>query len=237
VYLDGLVTKIRDKGVVENKTIYLAVGVAPDGAKDVLGLWIQTTEGAKFWLAILNELKQRGVRDILILCADGLTGMPQAVEAAFPKTIFQTCIVHMIRAGLRYVSWKDRRHVAAALRNVYTAPNAEEARRALDAFEREYGKKHPTIAPMWRARWEEITPFHAFPQEIRRATYTTNAFEAINRRLRKVLKTKGHMPNDEAALKLLYLNLRFERQWMRAPHHWPEAMQQFVIYFEGRLPQ
>ncbi len=237
VYLDALVTKIRDKGVVENKSVYLAVGVTPDGVKDVLGMWIQSTEGAKFWLSILNELKQRGIRDILILCADGLTGMPQAVEAAFPKTIFQTCIVHMIRSSTRYVPWKERRSVCAELRKIYTAANEEDARRALDAFEKIYGKRYPMIAPAWRTRWEEITPFLAFPPEIRRATYTTNAIEALNRHLRKTLKTKGHMPTEEAALKLIFMSMKNARRWMRPAPGWQQAMLQFVIYFEGRFPQ
>ena len=237
VYLDALVTKIRDKGIVENKSVYLAVGVTPDGSKDVLGMWIQSTEGAKFWLAILNELKQRGVQDILILCADGLKGMPEAAEAAFPKTIFQTCIVHMIRASTRYVPWKERRSVCAELRKVYTAPTKEDAQRALDAFEKQYGKRYPMIAPAWRARWEEVTPFLAFPQEIRHAIYTTNAVEALNRHLRKALKTKGHLPTEEAALKLLYLNVGTALRWKRPPHGWTQAALQFAIYFPERFPQ
>lgn len=237
VYLDALVTKIREKGVVENKSVYLAVGVQPTGEKDVLGMWIQTTEGAKFWLAILNELKQRGVSDILILCADGLKGMPEAVEAAFPKTIFQTCIVHMIRASTRYVPWKERRAVCAELRKVYTAANKDDAKHALDDFEKAYGKRYPMIAPAWRARWEEVTPFLAFPQEIRHSIYTTNAVEALNRHLRKALKTKGSLPTEEAALKLLYLNAQTALRWKRAPPGWQKAALQFAIYFEERFPQ
>ncbi|MGH9893416.1 MAG: IS256 family transposase, partial [bacterium] len=217
VYLDALVTKIRDKGTVENKSIYLAVGVLPDGAKEVLGMWIQSTEGAKFWLAILNELQQRGVQDILVLCADGLTGMPEAVEAAFPKTIFQTCIVHVIRSSTRFVPWKDRRNVCAALRRVYTAPSEEAARHALDEFEAEHGPRYPMIASAWRARWAEISPFLAFPQEIRRAIYTTNAIEALNRHVRKALKTKGHLPTEDAALKLVYLNILTAKRWGSRP--------------------
>jgi transposase-like protein len=237
VYLDALVTKIREKGVVENKSVYLAVGVQPTGEKDVLGMWIQTTEGAKFWLAILNELKQRGVSDILILCADGLKGMPEAVEAAFPKTIFQTCIVHMIRASTRYVPWKERRAVCAELRKVYTAANKDDAKHALDDFEKAYGKRYPMIAPAWRARWEEVTPFLAFPQEIRHSIYTTNAVEALNRHLRKALKTKGSLPTEEAALKLLYLNAQTALRWKRASPGWQKAALQFAIYFEERFPQ
>lgn len=237
VYLDALVVKIRDTGVVENKSVYLAVGVTPTGEKDVLGMWIQSTEGAKFWLAILTELKQRGVQDILVLCADGLKGMPEAVEAAFPKTIFQTCIVHMIRATTRYVPWKERRGVCAELRKVYTAANKEDAARALDDFEKQHGKRYPMIAPAWRARWEEVTPFLAFPQEIRHAIYTTNAVEALNRHFRKVLKTKGHLPNDEAALKLLYLHFKTASKWIRSPPGWQQAALQFAIYFGERYPQ
>lgn len=237
VYLDALVVKIRDKGLVENKSVYLAVGVQPDGAKDVLGMWIQSTEGAKFWLAILTELKQRGVNDILVLCADGLKGMPEAVEAAFPKTIFQTCIVHMIRNSTRYVPWKERRTVCAELRKVYTAATKEDASRALDEFEKAYGKRYPMIAPAWRARWEEVTPFLAFPQEIRHSIYTTNAVEALNRQFRKVLKTKGHLPTEEAALKLLYLHFKTGQHWIRPPPGWQQARLQFAIYFGERFPQ
>ncbi|MCA1811248.1 MAG: IS256 family transposase [Halobacteriales archaeon] len=235
VYLDALVTKIRDKGSVVNKSIYLAVGVNPDGGKEVLGMWIQTTEGAKFWLAILTELQQRGIQDILVLCADGLTGMPEAVEAAFPKTIFQTCIVHVIRASTRFVPWKDRRNVCAALRGIYTATDVEAARHALDEFEAEHGKRYPMIAPAWRARWTEITPFLAFPPEIRRAIYTTNAIEALNRHIRKSLKTKGSLPTEEAALKLVYLNILTAKRWGKAPPNWQQAKLQLAIHFGERF--
>ncbi len=237
VHLDAPVTKIRDKGVVENKSVHLAVGVAPTGEKDVLGMWIQTTEGAKFWLAILNELKQRGVADILVLCADGLTGMPQAVEAAFPKTIFQTCIVHVIRSSTRFVPWKERERVCAQLRRVYRAIDEDDARHALDEFETQYGARFPMIAQVWRARWEEVTPFLAFPQEIRRAIYTTNAIEALNRHIRKALKTKGHLPTEESALKLVYLNIKTAQRWRRPPPGWQKAALQFAIYFGERFPQ
>lgn len=237
VYLDALVVKIRDKGVVENKSLYVAVGITPEGSKDVLGMWIQTTEGAKFWLAILTELKQRGVEDVLVLCADGLTGMPQAVEAAFPKTIFQTCIVHMIRASTRFVPWKERAAVCGELRNVYTAIDRDDAKRALDLFEEKYGRRFPMIAQSWRARWEEVTPFLQFPQEIRRAIYTTNAIEALNRHLRKALKTKGHLPTEDAALKLVYLNIKTAHRWSRSPPGWQTMALQFAIYFPERFPQ
>lgn len=237
VYLDALMVKIRDKGLVENRAVYVVVGVDMDGQKDVLGMWIQTTEGAKFWLAILNELKQRGVEDILVLCADGLTGLPQAVEASFPTTIFQTCIVHMVRSSTRFVPWKERKAVCADLRKIYTAPNVEAAEDALEDFEAAWGERFPMIGKAWRERWDEITPFLAFPAEIRRAVYTTNAIEALNRILRKVLKTRGHMPNHEAALKLLFLAIRnAKKTWGRPHHSWSQARLQFAIHFGDRIP-
>jgi putative transposase len=238
VYLDALVLKIRDKAGVRNKSVYLVVGVKVDGTKEVLGMWIEATEGAKFWLTILTELRQRGVEDILVLCADGLTGMPEAVEAAFPETVFQTCIVHLVRSSVRFVPWKERRAVCADLRSIYTADSVEAAEAALDAFETTWGKRFPMIAPAWRRRWAEITPFLAYPQEIRRAIYTTNAIEALNRQLRKVLKTRGHMPSDQAALKLLYLAIRnASKKWGGRDKRWTKALLQFAIYFEGRIPE
>lgn len=237
VYLDALVLKIRDKGMVQNRAVYVVVGVDLDGSKDVLGLWVQTTEGAKFWLAILDELKQRGVEDILILCADGLTGLPQAVEAAFPATIFQTCIVHMIRSSTRFVPWKERRAVCKDLRAVYTAVDADDAAKALKAFEAVWGERFPMIGKAWRERWDVITPFLAFPQEVRRAIYTTNAIEALHRILRKTLKTRGHMPNDEAALKLLFLAIRnAKKTWGNPQPKWSQARLQFAIHFGDRIP-
>ena len=237
-YLDALVIKVRDKSGVQNKSVYIVVGVRPDGSKDVLGLWMQATEGAKFWLTILSELRQRGVEDILVLCADGLTGLPEAVESSFPKAIFQTCIVHMVRSITRFVPWKDRKAVCADLRLVYTAPSAEAAEEALDSFEEKWGDRFPMIATAWRRRWDEVTPFLAFPPEIRRAIYTTNAIEALNRQLRKVLKTRGHMPNEQAALKLLYLAIRnAQKNWGGRDRRWNTALLQFAIYFEGRIPE
>ena len=230
--------KIRDKGVVQNKAVYLAVGVTMDGAKDVLGMWIQQTEGAKFWMAILNELRNRGVQDILILCADGLTGLPEAVAAVFSATIFQTCIVHMVRSSTRFVSWKERKAVCADLRNIYTAETRDAAEDALDEFDRRWSRVYPTIAASWRKRWEEIVPFLEFSPEIRKAIYTTNAIEALNRQLRKVVKTRGHMPSDDAALKLLFLALRNAKKvWGRPFPQWNRCVAQFAISFEGRLPQ
>lgn len=238
VYLDALVVKIRDKGVVQNKAVYLAVGVGLDGNKDVLGMWIQQTEGAKFWMNILTELRNRGVQDVLVLCADGLTGLPDAVAAVFPETVFQTCIVHMVRSSTRYVSWKERKLVCADLRRIYTAQTRAAAELALDEFEKRWEKQYPTIATTWRKRWEEIVPFLDFPPEIRRAVYTTNAIEALNRQLRKVLKTRGHLPSDDAAFKLIFLALRNAKKvWGKPFPQWNRSLAQFAICFEGRFPQ
>jgi putative transposase len=238
VYLDALVLKIRDKGVVRNKAVYIAVGLGVDGRKEVLGLWIQNTEGAKFWLAILTELRQRGVQDVLVMCADGLTGLPAAVEAAFPEAIFQTCIVHMVRASTRFVPWKDRKAVCADLRTVYTAASVDDAKHALDAFEAKWAARFPMIAASWRNRWSEITPFLAFPAEVRHAIYTTNAIEALNRHLRKTLKTRGALPDDDAALKLLFLAIRnAKNSWGGRNRSWHQALLQFAIHFEGRIPE
>jgi putative transposase len=237
VYLDALVVKMRDKGgSVMNKSVYLVVGVHADGTKDVLGLWIAPTEGAKFWLSVLTDLRQRGVQDILVLCADGLKGLPEAVEAAFPQTIFQTCIVHMVRSSTRFVPWKERKAVCADLKQIYGAENVDTAELALLEFEEKWGARYPMIVSSWRTRWAEITPFLAFPPEIRRAIYTTNAIEALNRQLRKVLKTKGALPSDDAAAKLLYLALRnAKKTWGGRQSDWTQALLQFAIHFEGRI--
>ncbi|MCA9632887.1 MAG: IS256 family transposase [Myxococcales bacterium] len=238
VYIDALVVKIRHKGVVQNRAVHVAVGVRVDGRKEVLGMWIAATEGAKFWLAILTELQQRGVRDIFVLCADGLKGLPEAVEASFPETIFQTCIVHLIRSSTRYVTWSERRGLCAELRKLYTAADEEAAMVAFEQFEAAHGDKYPTVVKAWRDRWEEWTPFLTFPQEIRRIIYTTNAIEALHRQLRKVLKTRGHLPSDDAALKLLFLAVRnAESSWGGRTRSWSKALMQFAIHFEGRLPQ
>jgi putative transposase len=235
VYIDALMTKIRDKGVVQNKAIYTVLGVAADGEKDVLGFWTQPAEGAKFWLNIFGELRQRGVQDILIVCADGLTGIGDAIEAAFPHAIHQTCIVHLIRSSTRLVPWKDRKAVCADLKAVYTATDAVDAEAALDAFEAKWGKRFPMVAPAWRRRWAEVVPFLAFPPELRKAIYTTNAVESFNSQLRKVLKTRGHMPNDEAALKLLFLATRHATKRWKPKREWILALMQFAIFFEGRF--
>jgi putative transposase len=236
VYLDALVVKIRDHGTVQHKAVYLAVGVGPDGMKDVLGMWIQSTEGAKFWLSILSELRQRGVKDILVLCADGLTGLPQAVEAAFPNAIFQTCIVHMVRASTRFVPWGDRSTVCADLRQIYTAIDEAKARDALTAFDQKWSQRFPMIAKAWRERWDEIAPFLAFPPEIRKAIYTTNAIESLNRIIRKTLKTRGQLPSDDAASKLIYLGIRnAKKTWGTRYLYWSQALLQFMIHFGDRI--
>jgi putative transposase len=203
--------KTREDNVVRNKAVYLALGVRRDGSREILGLWIETTEGAKFWMKVFNDLKTRGVNDILIAVTDGLTGMPAALAAVFPRTTLQTCVVHLIRNSLDYASWKDRKPLAAALRPIYAAANACAAPRlrtraclaALDAFaDGEWGRKFPTVAAAWRRAWDQVIPFFTFPPEIRRVIYTTNAIESVNARLRKIIKTRGHFPTDDAANKL-----------------------------------
>lgn len=239
VYLDALVVKVRDQGSVQNKSLYIVIGVDDEGKREVLGLWLQRTEGAKFWLSILNELRHRGVQDILFLCADGLTGLSEAVEASFPRAVFQTCVVHLIRASTRLVPWKDKRAVCKDLKPLYTASSVEAAREALEAFEAKWGKPYPMVAKAWRDRFDEWTPFLDFSPEIRRAIYTTNIIEATNRQVRKVLKTKGHLPNDEAALKLVYLAIRSnEKNWRkhRRIYDWPTVRVQLAIHFGERFP-
>lgn len=237
VYIDALYVKVRDHSVVQNKAVYIVVGVGLDGQKDVLGLWIQKTEGAKFWLTILEELKTRGVKDILVLCADGLTGLPDAVLAAFPRTVFQTCIVHLVRTSTRYVPDRDIRLVCKDLKQIYTSVSVEAALKELDAFEAKWGSKYPLTLKAWRSRVEEWTPFLAFPAEIRRAIYTTNAIEALNRMVRKTLKARGALPNDDAVMKLVFLAVRnATKTWGKPATYWPLARAQFVILFEDRWP-
>lgn len=237
VYIDALMVKIRDQGKVENKAVHIAVGVDLDGERDVLGLWVERTEGAKFWSSVLTDLRTRGVEDILILCADGLTGLPKAVEAVFPKAIFQTCVVHLIRASTRYVSYKDLRALCKDLRAIYTAANVDDAVRALDDVETKWGKQYPQMVRSWRDRFVEWSPFLAFPPELRRAVYTTNTIEALNRILRKTLKTRGPLPTDEAALKLIYLAIRNAKQtWGRGHRDWRTPRRQLAVHFDGRLP-
>jgi putative transposase len=238
VYLDALVIKVRDQGTVTNKSAYLAIGVNMAGTKEVLGLWLEGTEGAKFWLKILTELKNRGVQDILILCCDGLKGFPEAIEAVFPKAVVQTCIVHMIRNSLRFVSYKDRKAVAGAIKPIYAAQTDVLAEAALAAFETSaFGMRYPTIGKSWRANWQRVTPFLAFPREIRKVIYTTNAIESLNYSLRRIIKTRGHFPSEEAATKLLYLALvRAEQRWTMPIRDWRGALNQLSVHFDGRLP-
>ena len=209
VYFDAVRVKIRDEGLVRNKAVYLAVGVSCGGRKEVLGLWIEQTEGAKFWLSVMNELRARGVTDVLIAVVDGLKGFPEAIEAVYPEATVQTCIVHLIRRSLAYASYQERRELAAALKTIYRAPTQAAAEAALDAFEAgPWGRKYPAIARSWRSAWEQVTPFFAFSQPIRRAIYTTNAIESLNSTVRRAVRTRGHFPNDRAATKLVYLALR-----------------------------
>ena len=237
VFFDALRVKIREDAVVRNKAIYLALGVLPDGTRDILGLWIEGTEGAKFWMKVFNDLRTRGVADILIAVTDGLKGMPEALGAVFPATTLQTCIVHLIRNSLDYASWKDRKLLAAAIKPIYTAASAEAAQAELDAFEQcAWGRKFPTVVAAWRRAWDRVIPFFAFPPAVRRVIYTTNAIESINARLRKIIKSRGHFPSDEAATKLIWLALRnITADWGRAAHNWKEAMNQFAILYADRF--
>jgi putative transposase len=237
VYLDALVIKVRDQGVVANRSAYLAMGVGLEGRKQILGLWLEANEGAKFWLKVITELKNRGVEDIFIACCDGLKGFPEAIEAVFPKTVVQTCIVHMIRNSARFVSWRERKNLCGELRAIYAAETEDAALLALDAFEATWGKTHPAVVASWRRNWERVRPFFAFPREVRRIIYTTNAIESLNYQLRKIIRSKGHFPSEEAATKLLFLALRnAEKKWLMPPQTWKSAMNQFHIHFEGRLP-
>jgi putative transposase len=235
-YFDCLMVKVREDRSVRTRACYLAIGVTIDGDREVLGIWWQDSEGSKFWLAVLNDLAHRGVQDILVCCVDGLTGFPEAIEAVFPQAWVQTCIVHQIRSGMRFVTYADRRKVAADLRPVYRAVNADAAETALAAFDQKWGQKYPMIAASWRARWEHIIPFLALPAELRRAVYTTNSIENLNRQIRKSIKTRGHFPDEQAATKLIYLAIqRSERKWRRA-YHWTAALRGLKIHFGDRLP-
>jgi putative transposase len=237
VFLDAIRVKVRDEGTVRNKAVYVALGVRPDGTKEVLGLWIEQTEGAKFWLRVMNEFKDRGVQDILIAVVDGLKGFPEAIAAVFPKTQVQACVVHLIRRSLDFVSYKDRREVAAALKEIYRARTAELGEAALEAFdEGPWGRKYPVIAQTWRRHWAEVIPFYSFPAEVRRLIYTTNAIEALNAKLRRAVRARGHFPHDDAALKLLYLVLNLaSKEWRMPPREWAAAKAQFAILFEDRF--
>jgi putative transposase len=237
VYLDALVLRVRDGGSVRRKAAYLAIGVGLDGRKEVLGMWLEENEGAKFWLKVVTELKNRGVDDILVACVDGLKGFPEALESVFPRVTVQTCIVHMIRNSTRYVSWKDRKRIVQDLRPIYTAVDREAARTALDAFAHTWGKQYPMIVQSWTANWERVVPFLEFPEDLRRVLYTTNAIESFNARVRKLTNGKGHFPHDDAAFKLIYLAiLAAEKKWTLPPKNWARTLNQLALHFEGRLP-
>lgn len=237
VYFDALRLKIRDEGTVRNKAVYLALGIDAAGRKDLLGLWIEHTEGAKFWLKVFTDLRQRGVADILIAVVDGLRGFPEAIEAVFPRAQIQTCIVHMIRNSLNFVAWKYRKALATELKSIYQAPNADAALAALDAFEHTpWGVKYPPIVQIWRRQWPQVIPFFAYPPEVRRILYTTNAIESLHMQLRKIVKNRGHFPSDESATKLLFLALRnISKKWNMPQHNWREAANQFAIVFGDRF--
>ena len=238
VYLDCIHAKVRDSGVVRAKAAYLAIGIDVTGNKEVLGLWIAQTEGAKFWLQVVTELKNRGLQDIFIACVDGLKGFPEAIETIYPKTKVQLCIVHMVRHSLNYVSWKMRKEVAADLRAIYASGTVDQASAALDAFEERWGKDYPSIAQSWRRNWSRITPFFDYPPEIRRVIYTTNAIESVNMSLRKITKNRGSFPSDESLIKQFYLALRnFSQKWSMPIRDWKTALNRFSIEFEDRVPQ
>ncbi|MBE7515507.1 MAG: IS256 family transposase [Chloracidobacterium sp.] len=238
LYLDALQFKVRDQGHVRNKAVYLAIGVNMDGLKEVLGMWIAQSEGAKFWLSVVTELKNRGVNDIIIACVDGLKGFPEAIETVFPKAEVQLCIVHMVRHSLNYVGWKERKEVARDLKTIYSSATDAEAEQRLDEFADKWDARFPTISRSWRSNWTRIIPFFAYPPEIRRVIYTTNAIESLNMTLRKVTKARGSFPNDEAVQKLLYLALRnITKKWTMPIRDWKAALSRFAIVYEDRLPQ
>ena len=237
MYLDAIQFKVRDGGHIRNKAVYLAIGIKVDGYKEVLGLWIAQTEGAKFWLQVVTELKNRGVNDIFIACVDGLKGFPEAIESVFPQTEIQLCIVHLVRHSLNYVGWRQRREVAADLKPIYTAATEVEAEQRLNEFAAKWAEKFPLITKSWRSNWPRVIPFFAHPPQIRKIIYTTNAIESLNMSLRKVTKTRSSFPNDEAAAKLLYLALRnISRKWTQTVQDWAAALNRFAIIYEGRLP-
>ena len=241
VYVDGIRIKVRDKGAVTVKVAYLVIGIDVEGRKHALGVWIAEAEGARFWHQVLTQLRNRGLRDILIACCDGLSGLPDAITAAFPETIVQTCVVHVVRNAMRFVSYSDRKKVAASMRNVYTAPSLEAAEVELKNLDKEWGTAYPGVVDVWRRSWDEFIPFLDYPPELRRIVYTTNAIESINFQLRKITKTRGHFPSDEAAMKLLYLGLRNISSKRggesgTGTHGWKTALNTLVVLFPGRLP-
>lgn len=237
VYFDALRVKIRDEGLVRNKAVYLAIGISCAGDKEILGLWIEQTEGAKFWLRVMNELKARGTEDVLVAVVDGLKGFPEAITTIFPDCVVQTCIVHLIRYSMQFASWKERKALAKALRPIYAAAGADAAAAELDAFEQgSWGEKYPAIVASWRRRWQEVVPFFAFSPEVRKILYTTNAIESLHSQVRKAIRNKGHFPSDDAASKLIYLALRnIEAKWKRPPKEWHAAKAQFAIQFGDRF--
>jgi putative transposase len=238
VYLDALVVKIRDAGHVRNRAIYVAIGVNLKGNKEVLGLWTNEAEGAKFWLQVLTDIKNRGVTDIFIACVDGLSGFPKAIETVFPQAQVQLCIVHQVRASLNYVSWRQRKAVAADLQTIYRAATADDAYFKLEAFAEKWDGTYPTISQMWRRNWEQLTPFFGYPADIRKVIYTTNAIESLNMSLRKVIKTRGSFPNADAAMKLLFLALEhIAKKWTMPVQNWKAALQRFAILLGDRVPQ
>jgi putative transposase len=237
VYFDAIWSKVRDDGPVVKVAVYLALGITMAGQKEVLGMWAANSEGAKFWLHVLTELKNRGVRDIFIGCVDGLKGFPEAMETVFPATQVQLCLVHMVRHSLSYVGWKERKAVAADLKAIYRAATVVEAERALGLFEQKWDRKYPSISKSWRTHWPELITFMKYPAEIRKAIYTTNAIESLNRSLRKISKNRGVFPNQESLLKLYYLALeRIAKKWTMPIHGWSEALNRFVIEFGDRVP-
>lgn len=237
VFFDALRVKIRDEGIVRNKAVYLALGMRCDGRKEVLGLWTEQTEGAKFWLRVMSELKTRGVNDILIAIVDGLKGFPEAITAVFPQTVVQTCIVHLIRYSMQFASWKERKAIGVALKPIYQAADPVAARAALEAFDAgPWGQKYPTIAQSWRRAWDHVIPFFAFSPDIRRVIYTTNAIESLNSQVRKAVRNKGHFPSDEAATKLIWLALNIiSAKWKSPPIYWHAAKAQLAIQFDERF--
>jgi transposase-like protein len=236
LYFDALFVKSRQEGPVQTKAVYLALGVTMDGEKELLGLWLSESEGAKFWLSVFTELKNRGVQDCLIACVDGLQGLPEAIEAVFPKTQVQLCIVHKVRNSLKYVPWKERRAVAADLRAIYGAPTLAAAEQALERFAERWDPKYPAISPSWLADWDRLTVFFDYPPAIRRAVYTTNAIESLNYSLRKVLKGRSAFPNDESIIKVLYMGLQHvAKKWTQPIPEWKAALNQFVILFGERV--
>lgn len=236
LFLDCIVVKSREEGKVCNRSVYLALGVTMEGQKELLGIWIAQSEGAKFWLGVITELKNRGIQDIFIACVDGLKGFPEAIESVFPQTQIQLCIVHLIRNSVKYVHWKDRKPICEDLRTIYTAATDQQADSALEAFGKKWDSKYPTIRQMWRRNWERVIPFFDYPDDIRKVIYTTNAIESLNRSLRKVIKTKGAFPNDASILKIFYLALtQIARKWTMPIHAWKAALSQFAIRFAGRF--